>query len=137
MLWLQKQLNVFTYKAFPIVHKLKETTIENCKNFILDVKVRNTLPSLCACPRIIAELNNRGLDKSQAKKWIHQNHLSGTGKPLSKEKIKDLKEILKLVPQDLKNFYNFLRTAEQGEFDDDVDGFEVTNVDFEIDNDDN
>ncbi|KAG8312693.1 hypothetical protein J6590_108190 [Homalodisca vitripennis] len=85
----------------------------------------------------VVDLEKRKKGRQQRSfKDIQLDHLWPTGKPLSKEKIKDLKEILKLVPQDLKHFYNFLRTAEQGEFDDDVDGFGVTNVDFEIDNDD-
>lgn len=57
------------------------------------------------------------------------------GRELSSAKIKDLKEILKLVPQDAKTFYNFLKNANSADFEDDVDGF-GTNIDFDVDLDD-
>ena len=53
------------------------------------------------------------------------------GKELSQEKIKDLKELLKLLPADCKDFYNFLKRVKAGNFDDDIDGFGEV-VDFEI-----
>lgn len=53
------------------------------------------------------------------------------GRPLSKEKVKDLKEIMSLVPDEYKYFYEFLENTQTAEFIDDLDGFGET-VDFEI-----
>ncbi|KAG8251668.1 hypothetical protein J6590_074929 [Homalodisca vitripennis] len=105
---------------------------------LIDLVLKNQNKTKQTKKGTVVDLEKRKKGRQQRSfKDIQLDHLWPTGKPLSKEKIKDLKEILKLVPQDLKYFYDFLRTAEQGEFDDDVDGFGVTNVDFEIDNDDN
>lgn len=52
------------------------------------------------------------------------------GRELSNDKIKDLKEVVKLVPADAKPFYNFLKTMKGGDFIDDIDGFGST-LDFE------
>lgn len=57
------------------------------------------------------------------------------GRELSSAKIKDLKEILKLVPQDAKTLYNFLKNANSADFEDDVDGFGIR-IDFDVDVDD-
>ena len=54
------------------------------------------------------------------------------GKPLSSEKIKDLKEIMKLIPQDAKVFYNFLKENQCQEFEEDIEGL-GHDLDFEID----
>lgn len=48
------------------------------------------------------------------------------GKALSKEKIENLKEILKLVPEEHKQFYSFLDLVTTGDFEDDIDGFGET-----------
>lgn len=53
------------------------------------------------------------------------------GRPLSKEKVADLKELLKLVPDEHRHFYSFLDTTPVGNFIDDIDGFGET-IDFEI-----
>lgn len=53
------------------------------------------------------------------------------GRELSTEKIKDLKDILKLIPSDAKPFYIFLKTARSGAYVDDVDGF-GSSVDFDV-----
>nr|CAI5863052.1 unnamed protein product [Callosobruchus analis] len=54
------------------------------------------------------------------------------GKPLSAEKAKELKDILKLVPQDAKPFYAFLRSSETEDYDEDIEGL-GPNIDIEID----
>lgn len=52
------------------------------------------------------------------------------GRPLSKEKLKDLQEMMELVPKKYKYFYEFLEVAAAHEFIDDVDGFGET-IDFD------
>lgn len=52
-------------------------------------------------------------------------------RPLSKEKVNDLKEILKLVPEEDIHFYSFLGITPVGNFINDVDGFGET-IDFEV-----
>lgn len=52
------------------------------------------------------------------------------GRELSDAKVKDLKEIIKLVPNDSKSFYQFLKTVKSGEFVDDLEGFGLT-IDFD------
>lgn len=48
------------------------------------------------------------------------------GRELSDAKVRDLKEILKLVPNDSKLFYQFLKTVKTSEFVDDIEGFGLT-----------
>ncbi|CAB3240707.1 unnamed protein product [Arctia plantaginis] len=45
-----------------------------------------------------------------------------TGRELSTAKIKDLRELLKLIPTDAKGSYNFLRNAASSDFINDTDG---------------
>lgn len=45
------------------------------------------------------------------------------GKVLSKNKIDDLKYLMRLVPEEHKSFYSFLETVESDDFEDDIDGF--------------
>lgn len=52
---------------------------------------------------------------------------------LSAAKIQDLKDLLKLIPADAKNFYSFLRNVSSGDFIDDADGLGNT-IDFDIEN---
>lgn len=54
-----------------------------------------------------------------------------SGKPLSKEKIKDLKLLLTLLSNDDLKYFSFLDNVEEGSFIDDVDGFGES-IDFEI-----
>uniref|UniRef100_A0A6P7FQ29 Uncharacterized protein LOC114331484 n=1 Tax=Diabrotica virgifera virgifera TaxID=50390 RepID=A0A6P7FQ29_DIAVI len=53
------------------------------------------------------------------------------GKELSLAKVKDLKEMMKLIPSDSKPFYNFLKNTESRDFIDDAEGF-GENIDFEL-----
>ncbi len=64
-------------------------------------------------------------------KSVELDHLWPNGKPLSKEKIKDLKQLLELVDDVDKPFYDFLENVLTNEFDDDIDGFGET-IDFEL-----
>lgn len=64
-------------------------------------------------------------------KSIILNELWPEGRPLSKEKIKDLKEMLLLVPDEHKHFYDFLDHVPGADFIDDVDGFGES-IDFEV-----
>lgn len=53
------------------------------------------------------------------------------GHELSDAKIKDLREMMKLIPVDAKPFYNFLKTTRSNDFIDDIDGFGRV-IDFEV-----
>ncbi|CAG9783437.1 unnamed protein product [Diatraea saccharalis] len=53
------------------------------------------------------------------------------GRTLSVAKIKDLKDMLSLIPNDAKKFYGFLKVTRSSEFDDDVDGFGEI-IDFDV-----
>lgn len=64
---------------------------------------------------------------------IELENLWPFGKPLSTEKVKDLKDILNLIPNDKKDFYAFLDDIQTREFEDDVDGFGEF-IDFELEN---
>lgn len=54
-----------------------------------------------------------------------------SGRPLSKEKIKDLREMLDLIPLEHRDFYDSLDYAQETDFVDDIDGFGEF-VDFEV-----
>ncbi|CAB3240031.1 unnamed protein product [Arctia plantaginis] len=54
-----------------------------------------------------------------------------TGRELSTAKIKDLKDLLKLIPTDAKGSYNFLRNAASSDFINDTDGLD-NSVDYDI-----
>lgn len=59
------------------------------------------------------------------------NNLWPTGRPLSQEKVKDLTEMLGLIPPEHRHFYDFLRNVEARDFIDDVDGFGEF-IDFDV-----
>lgn len=54
-----------------------------------------------------------------------------SGRVLSAEKVKDLKDILDLVPDNFKDFYSFIFNISTSEFIDDVDGFGQS-IDFTV-----
>lgn len=64
-------------------------------------------------------------------KSVKLGQLWPNGKPLSKEKQKDLMEMVELVDDEDKPFYDFLRDVDTSGFIDDVDGFGET-IDFEL-----
>lgn len=64
-------------------------------------------------------------------KNVKLEQLWPNGKPLSKEKLEDLMEMLELVDDEDKPFYDFLKDVETSEFIDDVDGFGEA-IDFEL-----
>ncbi|CAG9791146.1 unnamed protein product [Diatraea saccharalis] len=53
------------------------------------------------------------------------------GRELSSAKVKDLKEMMKLIPADAKPFYNFIKNVRSSDFIDDTEGFGSA-IDFEI-----
>lgn len=53
------------------------------------------------------------------------------GRILSKEKVKDLKSMLELFPEEHKHFYSFVNVVETQDLEEDVDGF-PPDLDFEI-----
>ncbi|CAB3241842.1 unnamed protein product [Arctia plantaginis] len=57
--------------------------------------------------------------------------LYATGRELSTAKIKDLKELLKLIPTDAKGSYSCLKNAASSDFIDDTDGL-GNSVDYDI-----
>lgn len=72
----------------------------------------------------------KGCDKKTFKK-LKLEQLWPVGKPLSQEKVKDLKSMLHLVDDEDKHFFDFLNNVQAEEFIDDVDGFGA-NIDFEV-----
>ncbi len=64
-------------------------------------------------------------------KNVELDHLWPKGKPLSAEKVKDLKEMLELVDDEDKPFYYFLQDVLTTECDDDVEGYGET-IDFDL-----
>ena len=62
---------------------------------------------------------------------VELERLWPNGRPLSVAKLNDLKEMMVLVPEKYKYFYQFLDVVTSHDFVDDVDGFGAT-VDFEL-----
>lgn len=62
---------------------------------------------------------------------VELEHLWPNGRPLSKDKVNDLKEMLELVDDEDKPFYDFLQNVSTNDFDDDVEGYGET-IDFEL-----
>ena len=56
---------------------------------------------------------------------VEVRFLLPNGKALSIEKVKDFKDVMKLVPKDAKDFYKFLSSINTLGFKDDIDGFEI------------
>lgn len=69
----------------------------------------------------VVDIGKRG--KQEDLKSIVLEPLWPQGKGLSKNKIEDLKYLMKLVPEEHRSFYSFLETVESDDFEDDVDGF--------------
>lgn len=64
-------------------------------------------------------------------KEVRLEKLWPNGQPLSKEKVKDLKDLLGFIPKAAQENYSFLENIVQGDFLDDVDGF-GQHIDFEL-----
>lgn len=64
-------------------------------------------------------------------KSVELEHLWPNGRPLSQEKVKDLKEMLELVDDEDKPFYDFLKNVLTNEIADDVEGYGET-IDFDL-----
>lgn len=80
----------------------------------------------------IVNIQKRG--KPISLKEIRLEKLWPEGQPLSKEKVKDLTELLKFLPSAAQQTFSFLENIVQRDSLDDVDGF-GENVDFELEND--
>lgn len=76
-------------------------------------------------------MNIQKRGKSISLKEIRLEKLWPEGHPLSKEKVKDLKELLTFIPIHSRQDYAFLEDVTEGDFLDDVDGFGES-IDFEI-----
>lgn len=89
------------------------------------IKIRNSIGG---------EFQTVNLERNGSKldfKNLELDALWPIGKPLSKEKVKDLNDMLGLVPEDHHDFYRFLNVVPVEDFIDDADGFGQY-VDFEI-----
>lgn len=106
--WL-KTHEILIEKSNPTVIKLRERFTDDFQTVSI-VRKRGDVPSF----------GNIELEK-----------LWPTGRPLTREKIKDLQELVQLVCNDYKSFYSFLDHVSGIEGPDDVEGF-GNDVDFEI-----
>lgn len=79
----------------------------------------------------IVNIQKRNKHESLNLKEIRLEKLWPNGQMLSKEKVKDLSELLAFLPQSAQRSYSFLENVAQGDFLDDVDGF-GENLDFEL-----
>lgn len=79
----------------------------------------------------VVNIQKRG--KSISLKEIRLEKLWPEGQPLSKEKVKDLKDLLKFLPSSAQQTFSFLENIAQRDSSDDVDGFGEY-VDFELEN---
>lgn len=68
-------------------------------------------------------------------KEVRLEKLWPNGQPLSKEKVKDLKDLLAFIPSAAQENYSFLENIAEGDFLDDVDGFgECIDFQLEVEN---
>ena len=79
-------------------------------------------------------IEKMGKGRKRDLKLIDLPPLWPEGKPLSAEKIKDLKDMCILIPQDAKSFYDFLENRESADFQEDLEGIGF-NLDFQVDED--
>lgn len=80
-------------------------------------------------------IEKKGCDKKKFKKK-KLGQLWPKGRPLSKEKVKDLKSMMFLVDEEDMHFYDFLKKVTSREFIDDVEGYgEAVDFDVEIEDD--
>lgn len=77
----------------------------------------------------LVNIQKRG--KLNSLKDIRLEKLWPEGQPLSKEKVKDLKNLLNFLPVSAQQHYSFLDEIAQVDFLDDVDGF-GENLDFDL-----
>lgn len=92
-------------------------------------------PSIGGDFQIVNIAKGRAGGNQELLKSIKLETLWPEGKALSKEKIKDIKELLALVPPDVLPKYSFLGNVQVNDFIDDVDGFGEV-IDFEIERED-
>lgn len=95
---------------------------------ILEIKYNLTEP-----PKKIDIAKNKKTVTSAFKtfKEVKLPLLWPNGKELSKAKVKDLSSMLRLVPSDCKEFYEFLKDSRTTDFEDDIEGI-GNEIDFEI-----
>lgn len=79
-------------------------------------------------------IEKKGCNKNELKN-VKLDELWPEGRPLSKLKVQDLKEMLFLIPDEDKYFYEFLKNVPTGEFIDDVEGF-GERIDFDVESED-
>jgi len=78
----------------------------------------------------IVSIEKQGKGRKPCIKYIELPLLWPQRRALSLEKLKDLKEMYKLIPKDVQQFYKTILSSNTAEFQDDVDGFGAT-IDFE------
>lgn len=79
----------------------------------------------------VVDIQKRG--KPISLKEIRLEKLWPERHPLSKEKIKDLKDLLEFLPSVAQQTFSFLETVAQHDSSDDVDGY-GEDLDFELEN---
>lgn len=102
---------------------IHEIVLEKDSPYIL--KIKNDLDD---APQVV-NIEKAGKGRKPVLKNIDLPRRWPNGKNLSKEKIKDLKELLKLVPADARSFYDYLKGSQGVTMDDDVDGYHAEDFD--------
>uniref|UniRef100_A0A2A4IRW6 Uncharacterized protein n=1 Tax=Heliothis virescens TaxID=7102 RepID=A0A2A4IRW6_HELVI len=103
--------------------KLHEILIEKPFPYILKVKTEITQEVAQ-----IVNLEKAGKGRKPVLKNINLPECWPNGKSLSVEKLKDLKELMKLIPTDAKPFYDFLKHTPGVSIDEDIDGYHVEDI---------
>lgn len=102
-----------------------EIVIEKLEPFVM--KMKKTVDGASQSVNI----EKRGPDCCYDIGTIQLEKLWPNGRALSHNKVKDLKELVALVPDKWKSYYDFLQNVPTSAFTDDVDGFGET-IDFEV-----
>lgn len=103
--------------------KLHEIVIEKPFPYILKVKT-----DIAQEDAQIVNLEKAGKGRKPVLKNINLPECWPNGKSLSVEKLRDLKDLMKLIPRDAKPFYDFLKHTPGVSIDEDIDGYHVEDI---------
>lgn len=130
--------NFFSVKCLEALITNRKVDLENQKfNWLKthEILIEKNQPGILKVRQSIGgpfqTINLKKLRRELDVKDVVLGGLWPTGRPLSKEKVKDLTDLVELVPQEDRYFYEFLNGVEQSDFVDDVDGFGEL-VDFDV-----
>lgn len=140
-------MNINQFKSVgPLLKAITNRKIDLEKNKIswlktYEIELKKDIPCMMYLKSALNE-TSRIVDISKNKKLNDMHHFQNislpllwpNGKELSSSKVKDLKDILKFIPEDCKHFYSFLETVRSAEFEDDFEGIGRT-IDYEIEQD--